>query len=117
MPRSGSSSCPLWRVPPASAGWLAARCSILPPKAGSIRRARRGRTFHRGAARMTWLTFAAPQRLARWAAAWQWPRSARAEPSLAEGRVEVAVRGELARLREWRDAFADLRKDHRYYEL
>jgi hypothetical protein len=66
---------------------------------------------------MTWPAFAAPERLARWAAAWPWRRSARAEPNLPEGRVDVAARAELGRLREWRDAFADLRKDHRYYEL
>ena len=66
---------------------------------------------------MTRPAFAATERLARWAAAWPWRRSARAEPSLPDGRVDVAARGELGHLREWRDAFADLRKDHRYYEL
>jgi hypothetical protein len=64
---------------------------------------------------MTWPTFAAPERLARWAAGW--PRSARAEPRILEGRVDVVARPELVRLPEWRDAFAHVRKDHRYYEL
>jgi hypothetical protein len=34
-----------------------------------------------------------------------------------EGSVEVATRAELEHVSEWREAFADLRKDHRYYEL
>ena len=66
---------------------------------------------------MTWPAFAAPERLVRLAAAWPWRRSARAEPSLPDGCVEVAARAELGLLREWRNAFADLHKDHRYYEL
>src|SRR5438093_2572525 len=66
---------------------------------------------------MTRLTFAVPERLARFTAAWPWPRSVRAEPSPDEGRVEVVARRELAHWREWRDAFSDVRKDHRYYEL
>ncbi|HEX9320843.1 MAG TPA: GNAT family N-acetyltransferase [Xanthobacteraceae bacterium] len=61
-------------------------------------------------------TFAAPK-LARWAAVWSRPRRARAEPSLVDGRIDVVAREELEHLREWRSAFADVRKDHRYYEL
>jgi hypothetical protein len=61
--------------------------------------------------------FAAPGRLAQWAAAWPWRRSARTGSIPPDGRVDVAARGEVGQLREWRDAFADLRKDHRYYEL
>lgn len=64
---------------------------------------------------MTWLALAVPERLARWAAAW--PRTPRAEPRVSEGRVEVIARRDLDCLPEWRNAFANLRKDHRYYEL
>ena len=35
----------------------------------------------------------------------------------ARGRVDIVARRELEDLPEWRKTFADLRKDHRYYEL
>src|SRR5436190_2716017 len=52
----------------------------------------------------------------RWARAWPWSR-VRAESDVPRGRVDIVARRELEDLPEWRKAFADVRKDHRYYEL
>jgi GNAT acetyltransferase-like protein len=51
------------------------------------------------------------------AAAGRWAPGARAEPQLAAGSVEVVTRRGLEHLPEWRYAFADVRKDYRYYEV
>ena len=45
---------------------------------------------------------------------WSWRSSRRSKP---EGRVDIFSRTEVAACPVWATAFADCRKDHRYYEL